>query len=96
MSAILVRGGHVVTMDPDLGDLPDGDVLVRDGRIVDVAPNLPAGGAQVVEAAGRVVVPGLVDGHRHAWQSLRDPQARGTARRHRHRRSRPVVRGVAP
>ncbi|MEV4452178.1 amidohydrolase family protein [Streptomyces mirabilis] len=70
MSAILIRGGHVVTMDPNLGDLPDADVLVRGGRIVDVAPNLAAGGAHVVEAGGRIVLPGLVDGHRHAWQSL--------------------------
>ncbi|MFJ8025768.1 amidohydrolase family protein [Streptomyces sp. NPDC096311] len=70
MSDILIRGGHVITMDPDIGDLPEADVLVRDGRIVDIAPNLPAGGAPVVEACGRVVVPGFVDGHRHAWQSL--------------------------
>lgn len=70
MSAILIRGGHVVTMDPGLGDLPDADVLVQDGRVAAVAPNLPAGGAQVVEAAGRIVVPGFVDGHRHLWQSL--------------------------
>ncbi|MET8977941.1 amidohydrolase family protein [Streptomyces sp. NPDC004539] len=70
MSTILIRGGHVLTMDPGLGDLPDADVLVRDGRLVDVAPGLPAGGAHVVEAAGRIVVPGFVDGHRHLWQSL--------------------------
>ncbi|WP_262699515.1 MULTISPECIES: amidohydrolase family protein [Streptomyces] len=70
MSTVLIRGGHVVTMDPDLGDLPDTDVLVRDSRIVDVAPNLPTGGAEMVEAGGRIVIPGLVDGHRHAWQCL--------------------------
>jgi 5-methylthioadenosine/S-adenosylhomocysteine deaminase len=32
---LLIKGGHVVTVDPGLGDLPRGDVLVADGRIVD-------------------------------------------------------------
>ena len=33
---LLVKGGHVVTVDPDLGDLPDGDVLVTDGVVTAV------------------------------------------------------------
>ncbi|MGW0943291.1 amidohydrolase family protein [Streptomyces sp. NPDC002623] len=70
MKSILIRGGHVLTMDADLGDLADADVFVRDGRIVDVGSNLPARGADVVEATGKIVAPGFVDGHRHAWQSL--------------------------
>ena len=32
---LLIKGGYVVTVDPELGDQPDGDVLVRDGVIVD-------------------------------------------------------------
>ncbi|WP_416973811.1 amidohydrolase family protein [Streptomyces sp. 4F14] len=70
MKTILVRGGHVLTMDPGLGDLPEADVLVRDGRIVDVGPRLPAGGAEIVEAGGRIVVPGFVDTHQHSWQGF--------------------------
>lgn len=70
MNSILIRGGHVLTMDADLGDLAEADVLVREGRIIDVGPSLPARGADVVEAAGKIVAPGFVDGHRHAWQSL--------------------------
>ncbi len=37
---LLIKGGHVVTVDPGLGDLPTGDVLVADGRIVAVGPDL--------------------------------------------------------
>jgi hypothetical protein len=37
---ILIKGGHVVTMDPELGDRTDSDVLVRDGVIVEVGPGL--------------------------------------------------------
>jgi 5-methylthioadenosine/S-adenosylhomocysteine deaminase len=67
---LLIKGGHVVTMDPVIGDLPTGDVLVRDGTIVDVGPNLATSDpdAEVIDAQGRLVIPGLVDTHRHVWQ----------------------------
>ena len=67
---LLIKGGYVVTVDPGLGDLPAGDVLVTDGLITAVGPDLaPATtGAEVIEAAGRLVIPGLVDTHRHVWQ----------------------------
>ncbi|MEV5845409.1 amidohydrolase family protein [Streptomyces sp. NPDC051985] len=69
----IIRGGHVLTMDPAIGDLPVGDVLVRDGRIVAVAEHIDdaeAAGGEIIDAAGAIVLPGLVDGHRHVWQSL--------------------------
>jgi 5-methylthioadenosine/S-adenosylhomocysteine deaminase len=67
---LLIKGGHVVTVDPDLGDLPVGDVLAADGVITAVGQDLrPAtADAEVVDAAGRLVIPGLVDTHRHVWQ----------------------------
>jgi 5-methylthioadenosine/S-adenosylhomocysteine deaminase len=67
---LLVTGGHVVTMDPDLGDLEVGDVLAVDGVITAVGAGLrPAtADAEVIDAAGRLVIPGLVDTHRHVWQ----------------------------
>jgi 5-methylthioadenosine/S-adenosylhomocysteine deaminase len=67
---LLIKSGHVVTVDPDLGDLPAGDVLVTDGVITAVGTDLtPAtAGADVIDAAGRLVIPGLVDTHRHVWQ----------------------------
>jgi cytosine/adenosine deaminase-related metal-dependent hydrolase len=70
MTRTLIRGGHVLTMDPALGDLPTGDVLVEDGVIAAVAPSLPVTDAEVIDAAGHLVLPGLVDTHRHTWQSL--------------------------
>ncbi|MFE2044914.1 amidohydrolase family protein [Streptomyces sp. NPDC059477] len=66
---LLISGGTVLTVDPELGDLPRGDVLVRDGLIVAVGPDIPATGAEVVDATGMIVLPGLVDTHRHLWQS---------------------------
>jgi 5-methylthioadenosine/S-adenosylhomocysteine deaminase len=65
---ILLRGGHVLTMDPQLGDLPQGDVLIEDDRIVAVEQHIEAD-AEVVDAAGRIVIPGFVDTHRHTWET---------------------------
>lgn len=65
----LVSGGHVLTMDPRLGVLPTGDVLVEDGVIVEVAPNITTEDAEVIDATGHVVAPGFVDTHRHTWQT---------------------------
>src|SRR3984957_14003303 len=69
-SELLIKGGHVVTVDPELSDLPAGDVLVTEGVITAVGENLaPASAAaEVIDAAGRLVIPGLVDTHRHVWQ----------------------------
>src|ERR1700753_3430608 len=67
---LLIKGGHVVTVDPDLRDLPVGDVLVADGLITAVGPGLEPStkAAEVIDAAGRLVIPGMVDTHRHVWQ----------------------------
>ena len=46
------------------------DVLVEKGKIVAVAPQIQAGGAQVQDCAGMIVMPGFVDTHRHMWQGL--------------------------
>lgn len=66
----LIRNGHVVSMDPTVGDLPSGDVLIEDGAIVAVAPSLPVEDAEIIDATGHIVMPGLIDTHRHTWQSL--------------------------
>jgi cytosine/adenosine deaminase-related metal-dependent hydrolase len=64
----LIRGGHVLTMDPDIGDLSQGDVLIEDDRIVAVAPRIEAD-AEVIDATGFLVIPGFIDTHRHTWQA---------------------------
>ncbi len=66
---ILIRGGHLLTMDPELGDLPAGDILVEDDRIAAVAREIPAAGTELIDARGCVVMPGLIDTHRHTWQT---------------------------
>ncbi len=67
---VLLRGGHVLTMDSQLGDLYGGDVLVEDDRIAAVGHALEAGDAEIVDASGRIVIPGFVDSHRHTWETV--------------------------
>lgn len=68
-ATILIRGGHVLTMDPAIADLEKGDVLVRDGRIVDVKAKIdPPPGAEIVDATDCIVMPGFVDTHTHLWE----------------------------
>ncbi|WP_236795191.1 amidohydrolase family protein [Amycolatopsis sp. GM8] len=67
---ILIRNGQVLTMDPELGDFPTGDVLIEDGAITAVAASLPVTDAEIIDATGQLVLPGLIDTHRHTWQSL--------------------------
>ncbi|HSS67760.1 MAG TPA: amidohydrolase family protein, partial [Nocardioidaceae bacterium] len=64
----LIRGGTVVSMDAEIGDLPVGDVLIEDGKIAAVAPDISAD-AEVIDATGNIVIPGFVDTHRHTWEA---------------------------
>jgi cytosine/adenosine deaminase-related metal-dependent hydrolase len=65
---VLIRGATVITMDRQ-GDLV-GDVLVRGTTIDAIAPRVAVPeGADVVEAVGWIVIPGLVNAHMHTWQT---------------------------
>jgi cytosine/adenosine deaminase-related metal-dependent hydrolase len=66
---ILIRGGHVMSMDPRVGDFAEADVLIEGKRIVAVGPNLQGGGAAVIDARGRIVMPGFIDTHHHLFET---------------------------
>jgi 5-methylthioadenosine/S-adenosylhomocysteine deaminase len=63
----LFKGGTIVTMDANVPNLATGDVLVEGDRIVAVEANIRADDVEVIEAAGNIVLPGLIDAHHHAW-----------------------------
>jgi cytosine/adenosine deaminase-related metal-dependent hydrolase len=65
----LIKGATVITMDARLGDLADGDILVEGDKIKAVAPSIDAPNAQVIDGAGRIAIPGLVNAHMHTWQT---------------------------
>jgi cytosine/adenosine deaminase-related metal-dependent hydrolase len=79
MSALLLRGGTVVTMDAERRVLR-GDLLVASGRIERIGKSLRAPrGARVVECEGKLVIPGLVQAHVHLCQVLLRNMADGLA-----------------
>ena len=60
---LLIKNGRVV--DPKSGLDTQADVLVDGKKVVKIAENIEAGDAQVIDATGLVVAPGLVDIHVH-------------------------------
>jgi len=66
----LIQGGTVLSLDPEIGDITIGDVLIEGDRIVGVGPGLVNGEAEVIDASGMIVMPGFVDTHRHIWEGI--------------------------
>jgi 5-methylthioadenosine/S-adenosylhomocysteine deaminase len=64
---ILLKGGVVLTFDPNIGDFETGDVLLDGSQIAAVGPTIEAS-AEVIDASDMLVMPGFVDTHRHIWQ----------------------------
>jgi cytosine/adenosine deaminase-related metal-dependent hydrolase len=69
-SAVLLRGGTVLPMDEARSVLTNTDVLVIDDRVAAVGKDLVApDGALEVDATDGIVMPGMIDTHRHMWQT---------------------------
>jgi len=65
----LIRGGAVMSMDPAVGDFVSADVLVEGKKIVAVGRGLAASGIPVIDARGRIVMPGFIDTHHHQFET---------------------------
>jgi 5-methylthioadenosine/S-adenosylhomocysteine deaminase len=63
---LLLRGGTIISMDPKVGDFAKGDVLIEGKTIRGVGANLSASGATVIDASNMILIPGLIDCHRHS------------------------------
>lgn len=74
----LIKGGIVLSVDDAVGNFPVGDVLIENGRIVAVGANIDAPDAVVIDASGKVVMPGFIDTHHHQFETaLRSQLAHG-------------------
>src|SRR5262245_36934508 len=80
-SNVLIRNHYVMTMEPGQPDLPNGDVHIDNGLIVDVGTGLAAPGAQIIDGRGFIVMPGLIDTHWHMWTTLLRNICRATTAR---------------
>lgn len=69
-TSVLIRNADLLTMDDKLGEMPSADVLVEDGRIARIGRGLQApAGAEVVDASNMILMPGMIDSHRHTWET---------------------------
>jgi len=68
-SRILLKGGMVLTMDRNVGDFDNADVLIEGKKIAAVQPNLKAD-AQVIDASNTIVMPGFIDTHHHQYETI--------------------------
>jgi cytosine/adenosine deaminase-related metal-dependent hydrolase len=69
---ILLKGGVILSLDRQVGDFARGDVLIEDGKIREVRPNIEVSGdsVAVVDASDRIVIPGFIDTHSHSYQGI--------------------------
>jgi 5-methylthioadenosine/S-adenosylhomocysteine deaminase len=67
---ILIKGGYVASLDKSIGDLPVGDVLTDGATIAAIGKDIQAPDAEVIDAGSKLVLPGLIDTHRHTWETV--------------------------
>jgi cytosine/adenosine deaminase-related metal-dependent hydrolase len=67
---LVIRGGTVLTMDDNHRVLSGADVVVVDGKIAEIGVGVEApSDADEIDASGGIVMPGMIDSHRHMWQT---------------------------
>jgi 5-methylthioadenosine/S-adenosylhomocysteine deaminase len=70
MADIIIKNAYVLTMDPELGDLKNGTVVIEDGRITKIGKEIKESAETVIDAKHSVVMPGLINTHTHAAMTL--------------------------
>jgi hypothetical protein len=66
----LLKNGTVLSLDRNVGNHKQADVLIDGSKIAAVGPNLSAADAEAIDASNTVVMPGFIDTHRHVWEGI--------------------------
>ena len=66
---ILLKGGIVLTMDPNGQDYEKADVYIQGSKIVGIGPNVGGSGA-VIDCTGKIVMPGFINTHNHQYETV--------------------------
>ena len=70
MTDTLIKNAYVISMDDNIGTLKQGDVLIRGRDIAAVGNDLDTKADKTIDGTGRIVMPGLIDGHRHMFSGM--------------------------
>jgi len=65
----LIKNATIITVDSSLGVLSDADILIGDDKILEVGYGIEAGEAEIIDATGMILIPGLINAHLHTWQT---------------------------
>jgi 5-methylthioadenosine/S-adenosylhomocysteine deaminase len=69
---VLLKGGTIISMDTTVGDFARADLLIEGKKVSAISPDLDAvaqsGNAIVVDASDKILIPGMIDCHRYAWE----------------------------
>jgi 5-methylthioadenosine/S-adenosylhomocysteine deaminase len=66
---IRVKGATIVSMDPALGIIESGDLLIDGGKIIAVGKNVGSWAVTEIDGRGMIAMPGFINGHIHLWQT---------------------------
>ena len=69
-SRTLLKGGTVLSLDKNVGNFTQGDVLIEGAKIAEVGLSVEAADAEVIDASNMIVMPGFIDTHRHMWEGI--------------------------
>ena len=65
MARTIIKGGYILIMDKKVGDLPKGDIFIDGDKIRKIGRTVRASDAKIIDAAGMIVMPGLINAHLH-------------------------------
>ena len=69
MAKILIKNSMILTMDPNIGDLYNYDLLIEDDKIVKIDKNIEEEGCDYIDGSNYLITPGLINTHIHTWQT---------------------------
>ena len=69
MNKILIKNARIISMDSNLGDFENADILIHHDKIVELSNNINTDDAHLIDASDYLIVPGFINTHIHTWQT---------------------------
>ena len=66
----VIKNGYVITMDKNGNIYEKADVIIKDDKIIDIAPNYSGEYDLLIDASNKIVMPGLINAHTHLGMSI--------------------------
>ncbi|WP_094228121.1 amidohydrolase family protein [Methanolobus psychrotolerans] len=70
MADMIIKNAYILTMDPSVGDIENGAVVIENGKIKEIGTSTKCSAEKVIDAKGSVLMPGLVNTHCHAGMTI--------------------------